>query len=478
MKSAGSLTTNLQTHEFSAQLQPGFHFNEKAPNQVVIDGLEIHPQQITKSAISFSLKQMKTPATSWKNAVASLYVCDDANTFCETHTVPLAAALSKAALKEEDHPELTQILKKAKAQNKMVLLDFSARWCPGCIRYEKEVFPQKEFQNITRDFLLLKVDVDLYQNFALAKRFHLQGIPTLVVLDHDGKEIHRNLDFKPLPKLKIFLDQARHQKIPAQDKWNIETEAAQKKFEQSPAEKANYIDVLKQAIAYEPEGIRALAWRTQLISLLDGKSDESQKIAKEGLAAVQLLLKDEQKRKAAFQTESPGEFVGFEKMLVAQLGVDLLEEAKAEQAVIDQMWNQAVEVSQAYHITPEQNGPALRYLIFLSAAKKYDQAEKWVNQLIQKSPDNWDLHRRKMKILMGLNKNTEAIQVGEKILDRTEGRNQFWVAESLAKAYLAAQKNAEAKTLLQVYLKRSELQAEQLQGVKANYEKLLAQATQ
>src|SRR5436305_5389360 len=88
----------------------------------------------------------------------------------------------------------------AKAGNKMVLLDFTGSdWCGWCIRLRNEVFSKPEFEAYANENLVL-VEVDFPHhkaqsaaekkaNFELAKRFHIQGYPTIIVLNGDGKQI-------------------------------------------------------------------------------------------------------------------------------------------------------------------------------------------------------------------------------------------------------------------------------------------------
>ena len=89
---------------------------------------------------------------------------------------------------------------KAKAENKMVLLDFTGSdWCPWCIRLDQEIFSQPEFKEYAQtNLVLVKVDFprrtelsteQRRANEALAMKYNVEGFPTLVVLDSDGKLI-------------------------------------------------------------------------------------------------------------------------------------------------------------------------------------------------------------------------------------------------------------------------------------------------
>ncbi len=94
----------------------------------------------------------------------------------------------------------------AKSQNKIVLMDFTGSdWCPWCIKYDKEVLDTPEFQDYAaKNVVLVKLDYphalvqsdDLKKaNAALQAQYKVDGFPTLVVLDKDGKEIGRQVGY-------------------------------------------------------------------------------------------------------------------------------------------------------------------------------------------------------------------------------------------------------------------------------------------
>ena len=94
----------------------------------------------------------------------------------------------------------------AKAENKIVLLDFTGSdWCGWCIKFKKEVFDTPEFQAYAaKNVVLVELDYphkkvqadDLKKaNAALNKKFDVHGYPTLVVLDKGGKEIGRQVGY-------------------------------------------------------------------------------------------------------------------------------------------------------------------------------------------------------------------------------------------------------------------------------------------
>ena len=93
----------------------------------------------------------------------------------------------------------------AKAENKIVLMDFSGSdWCPDCIALKKKVFDTEKFQAYAATNVVL-MDVDFPDkkpqssdlkkaNAELKDKYNVAALPTLVVLDQNGKEIGRPSD--------------------------------------------------------------------------------------------------------------------------------------------------------------------------------------------------------------------------------------------------------------------------------------------
>ncbi len=99
-------------------------------------------------------------------------------------------------------------LVEAKAQNKLVLLDFTGSdWCGYCKLLEKDALSQQAFKDFAEaTYVLVRVDFprqttlpdDLKkQNDDLKSQFHVHIYPTLVVLNGDGDEIGRQEGYYP-----------------------------------------------------------------------------------------------------------------------------------------------------------------------------------------------------------------------------------------------------------------------------------------
>ena len=97
--------------------------------------------------------------------------------------------------------------KQAKEEGKAIFINFTGTdWCGWCIKLEKEVFSKSEFQEFAKENLVL-MEVDFpkkkqqsaevkAQNKALDKEFHIEGYPTLFLLDADGKKLSEDIGYR------------------------------------------------------------------------------------------------------------------------------------------------------------------------------------------------------------------------------------------------------------------------------------------
>jgi thioredoxin-related protein len=88
----------------------------------------------------------------------------------------------------------------AKNEKKMLLMNFTGSdWCIWCKKLQSEVFTKPEFIDYAnKNLVLLEVDfpngkpqtdAQKKANEALSEKFGVEGFPTLIVLNSDGKPI-------------------------------------------------------------------------------------------------------------------------------------------------------------------------------------------------------------------------------------------------------------------------------------------------
>jgi thioredoxin-like negative regulator of GroEL len=501
-----ALKTEIKDGEFTATLKEGFHFNEKAPNAVTIDEKVIKPARLSAREAAFT-----GLPSDLKGAKAALYICDDAITFCETQFVEIGTKNGKTTAKVKPsksrgkvnkqgfiEDDFNKALAEAKKKNKLVLIDFSARWCPGCLRLEKEMFGTAEFKKATQDFVKLKIDVDRFENAVLVEKYSLKGIPTLLVVNTDQEEVDRIVDFQPMEILGPFLAAVQTDKTSikeltakAADNSDVALRLGKRLLAAGRAEESlKYLSnaaptppelakaqiraaqaraaaggkdeikqlskILKQAIKGEPESSRSLGWRIELMELYKDQEDKDE-LRKDGVKVADAILADPAKLKEAMKTEDVGEFTGFEALMVATTRAELVEISGAPQAEIDEAYKKAAQIGLDLKIPKEKIGPNIRLLSLLLRSKRFDEADQLTQTLIKVEPSNPELQRRRLRVLVEMKKYNEAIVLGRKVVKNSYGRNEFWAAELLAQAYVEANRMREAQVFIDGYLSRNEI---------------------
>jgi thioredoxin-related protein len=120
--------------------------------------------------------------------------------------IGLTAALVLLRASAEELEWLTDVPKavaKAKAEKKIVLLDFTGSdWCASCIKLHKEVFSTPEFAQYAKtNLVLVELDYPIKKeqseelrkaNEALAVKYEVEGLPRIIALDGEGKNISDN----------------------------------------------------------------------------------------------------------------------------------------------------------------------------------------------------------------------------------------------------------------------------------------------
>ena len=104
--------------------------------------------------------------------------------------------------KSEPSPEQANIewlvfedgLKRAKVENKPLMVHFTADWCSWCKKLEAEAFKNNEVILLSKGFVPVRVDCD--KEGEIAKKFQIRGLPTIFFISPEGNVIHQVIGYR------------------------------------------------------------------------------------------------------------------------------------------------------------------------------------------------------------------------------------------------------------------------------------------
>lgn len=114
-----------------------------------------------------------------------------------------SAGTSSGDLAFETTTDGEAALAQAKAEDKLVMIDFYADWCGPCKQMEKQAFTDESVGEMLKDVIVLRVDVDEPgTNSRLIKKHFDGSLPQIVFLDSDGDEIGSTVGYSSVSGFK------------------------------------------------------------------------------------------------------------------------------------------------------------------------------------------------------------------------------------------------------------------------------------
>lgn len=91
---------------------------------------------------------------------------------------------------------IQEALEKAKKENKPVFIDIYATWCGPCKMLKKNTFSDKEVGDYyNTNFINIAIDSETKEGRELVDKYRIEGYPTLLILDKNGKQIAKQVGF-------------------------------------------------------------------------------------------------------------------------------------------------------------------------------------------------------------------------------------------------------------------------------------------
>src|SRR3954469_4723526 len=119
--------------------------------------------------------------------------------------IVVALMYSPAAVRAESvhwFSNIEQASSLARESNKPMMIDFWADWCAACKVMEQEVYSTADFAEAALRFVPVRIDFD--NKPAIARKYSVNALPTIVFTDSYGAELFRYsgfMDPKPLSDL-------------------------------------------------------------------------------------------------------------------------------------------------------------------------------------------------------------------------------------------------------------------------------------
>ena len=127
-----------------------------------------------------------------------------ASSYCPGQDTPKPAPKPRAIQWRESYPKA---LEEASRSTRPILADFEADWCGWCKKLDRETFGNAEVIKLVETFFI-PVRIDTDHQPEISAKFEVKGLPTILLLSAEGKELKRLSGFRPAEKFLTELRQA------------------------------------------------------------------------------------------------------------------------------------------------------------------------------------------------------------------------------------------------------------------------------
>lgn len=100
------------------------------------------------------------------------------------------------------------LVKRAKAEDKLIFVDVYTTWCGPCRAMDQNVFATAQAgQFMNENFLRFKADAENGEGIGIARQYGVRAYPTMLFVNGDGEEVYRLVGGRALV---VFLNDARY----------------------------------------------------------------------------------------------------------------------------------------------------------------------------------------------------------------------------------------------------------------------------
>lgn len=464
------------------KVEPLFHLNKEAPTKLISieSKKEFLASKKSEEEFIFPIEGLLR-----KEVSLEFYVCDNKNTTCEQHKDHYLINENNLVLLStnedggQDTPlemsqpvtfnahhfivdNLSAAQKKALLSKKLLFVDFSAPWCPACLRLETEVFNQKLFRDKTKNLIKVTLNKDLEINKKNFKDYKVTVIPTMIIMEADGTELFRFIDYKPTKELvstllsatknvnktktyKDYLNLAnlgnkaaiKHLAMRAYDMYDpkeanlwfqkLEEKSLFKTSAKVMSEERDQSSTLKdtyqKSISEYPESFDSIVWRIELAKLLKDSQDPKTFLS-DNILLLKKAIQNKHFKEKLFRETAQGSFASFlEEELYSklkttyQLQNDKPSELQALKNLQEKILNHPLSVA--------RTGEVLVAIDYMKEANLNADVEKWYLLLMKDYPLS-DLYARKLARHYLKEKNyTKALTMAQQAVKLSD-RYLFW----------------------------------------------------
>lgn len=493
-KTDGAVITEVIPSEIVLTVKKGFHFNDKAPASVVFDDLEAKHKPLIKTEKKFTFKVLDKA----KIAKLNFYVCDDAKTVCESHDQTVELTAKRTATDMSPYDRAVASDEATKKYDKITLLKFSAPWCPACIRLKSETMNKPQVQALLKKVNLVEINIDLVENEKISDQYGVKAIPTVILVNEQGEELKRWLDYQPVksftPELAAALKETQsinqltakaeagdekasttlaynsYSKMQWKDaaKWfsfskgakelnyklSSEIALAQDDLGDSAESKKAYLQALEKGFTLSSSTLDQTRWK---LDYLEQLKEQERPIETDAIKALQFQLaeiKNNKDLKGLYAKSTLGDVENFEKAEILDMTARLSKITDDKETVKKTQAELSTAVDKVKFST-KLPGQMISGIWYYGQAATPEKAEPLLKQLIKAYPKTYVYYQRYASFLTKQKRHDEALAQANLALEFKEG-NEPQLSLAKVKILKELGKKDEAVALIDSTLKITE----------------------